>query len=206
MPNITISTGRLLQVLRFSTMKRRWRKVCGRPQLRSRHERSPNRTEVTMGSHFDQLQHAILFTAECKTEMWRCNWSSCNDSGVHLALCSKHEYTVIHWKPKKPCDRNNTPRFVVIEITRPYPKCCPQRPITTLWPAASKMLSTSGGSPPPKIGTLSLHIKGNCRIRRGDAGYWNVTLATKRRQACLDVPRPTFHVEKARCDGSLKFV
>ena len=85
-------------------------------------------------------------------------------------------------------------------------KCCPQRPITTLWPAASKMLSTSGGSPPPKIGTLSLHIKGNCRIRRGDAGYWNVTLATTRRQACLDVPRPTFHVEKARCDGSLKFI
>ena len=121
MPNITISTGRLLQVLWFCTMKCRWRKVCGRPQLRSRHERSPNRTEVTMGSHFDQSQHAILFTAEYKTEMWRCNWSSSNDSGVHLALCSKHEYTVSHWKPKKSCDRNNTPRFVVIEITRPYP-------------------------------------------------------------------------------------
>ena len=27
-------------------------------------------------------------------------------------------------------------------------KCYPQRPITTLWPAASKMLSTSSGSPP----------------------------------------------------------
>ena len=85
-------------------------------------------------------------------------------------------------------------------------KCCPQRPITTLWPAASKMLSTSRGSPPPNSGTLPLHIKGNCRIRRGNAGYWNVTLATTRRQACLDVLRPIFDVGKARCDGSLKFV
>ena len=34
-------------------------------------------------------------------------------------------------------------------------KCYPQRPITTLWPAASKMLSTSSGSPPPNSGTLS---------------------------------------------------
>ena len=85
-------------------------------------------------------------------------------------------------------------------------KCCLQRPITTLWPAASKMLSTSSGSPPPNSGTLSLHIKRNCRIPRGDAGYWNVTLATTRRQACLDVLRPIFDVEKARCDGSLKFV
>ena len=85
-------------------------------------------------------------------------------------------------------------------------KCCLQRPITTLWPAASKMLSTSSGSPPPNSGTLSLHIKRNCMIRRGDAGYWNVTLATTRRQACLDVLRPIFDVQKARCDGSLKFV
>ena len=85
-------------------------------------------------------------------------------------------------------------------------KCCPQRPITTLWPAASKMLSTSSGSPPANSGTLSLHIKRNCRILRGEAGYWNVTLATTRRQACLDVLRPIFDVGKARCDGSLKFV
>ena len=34
-------------------------------------------------------------------------------------------------------------------------KCYPQRPITTLWPAASKMPSTSSGSPPPNSGTLS---------------------------------------------------
>ena len=65
-------------------------------------------------------------------------------------------------------------------------KCYLQRPIITLWPAASKMLSTSSGSPPPNSGALSLHIKRNCRIRRGDAGYWNVTLATTRRQACLE--------------------
>ena len=62
-------------------------------------------------------------------------------------------------------------------------KCYPQRPITTLWPAACKMLSTSSGSPPPNSGTLSLHMERNCRIRRGAAGYWNVTLATTRRQA-----------------------
>ena len=36
-------------------------------------------------------------------------------------------------------------------------KCYPQRPITTLWPASSKMLRTSRGSPPPNSGTLSLH-------------------------------------------------
>ena len=46
-------------------------------------------------------------------------------------------------------------------------KCCPQRPITTFWPAASKMLSTSSGSLPPNSGTLSLHMKRNCKIRRG---------------------------------------
>ena len=69
-------------------------------------------------------------------------------------------------------------------------KCYPQRPITKLWPAASKMLSTYSGSPPPISGTLSLHMEGNCRIRRGAAGYWNVTLATTRRQACLDILRP----------------
>ena len=57
-------------------------------------------------------------------------------------------------------------------------KCYPQRPITTLWPAACKMLSTSSGSPPLNSGTLSLHMERNCRIRRGAAGYWNVTLAT----------------------------
>ena len=62
-------------------------------------------------------------------------------------------------------------------------KCYPQRPITTLWPAACKMLSTSSGSPPLNSGTLSLHMERNCRIRRGAAGYWNVTLATTRRQA-----------------------
>ena len=85
-------------------------------------------------------------------------------------------------------------------------KCYPQRPITTLWPAASKMPSTCCRSPPPNSGTLSLHIERNCRIRRGDAGYWNVTLATTRWQACLDVLRPIFDVGKARCDGSLKFL
>ena len=85
-------------------------------------------------------------------------------------------------------------------------KCYPQRPITTLWPAASKMLSTCCGSPPPNSGTLSLHIERNCRIRRGAARYWNVTLATTRRQACLDVLRPIFDVGKGRCDGSLNFV
>ena len=71
------------------------------------------------------LRYFIIFitsTAECKTDRSGCSWSSCNDSDVHLALCSRHEYTVIHWKQKEPCDRNNTPRFVVIEITRPYPK------------------------------------------------------------------------------------
>ena len=62
-------------------------------------------------------------------------------------------------------------------------KCYPQRPITTLWPAACKMLSTSSGSPPPNSGTLSLHMERNCRIRRGAGGYWNVTLTTIRRQA-----------------------
>ena len=46
-------------------------------------------------------------------------------------------------------------------------KCYPQRPITTLWPSASKMLNTSSGSPPPNSGTLSLHMERNCRIRRG---------------------------------------
>ena len=46
-------------------------------------------------------------------------------------------------------------------------KCYPQRPITTLWPAACKMLSTSSGSPPLNSGTLSLHMERNCRIRRG---------------------------------------
>ena len=85
-------------------------------------------------------------------------------------------------------------------------KCYPQRPITTLWPVAFKMLSTCCGSPPPNSGTLSLHIERNCRIRRGAAGYWNVTLATTMWQACLDVLRPIFDVGKARCDGSLKFV
>ena len=69
-------------------------------------------------------------------------------------------------------------------------KCYPQRPITTLWPAASKMLSTSSGSPPPNSGTLSSHMERNCRIRREAAGYWNVTLATTRQHACLDVLRP----------------
>ena len=62
-------------------------------------------------------------------------------------------------------------------------KCYPQRPITTLWPAACKKLSTSSGSPPPNSGTLSLHMERNCRIRRGAAGYLNVTLATTRQQA-----------------------
>ena len=62
-------------------------------------------------------------------------------------------------------------------------KCYPQRPITTLWPAACKMLSTSSGSPPLNSGTLSLHMERNCGIQRGAAGYWNVTLATTRRQA-----------------------
>ena len=85
-------------------------------------------------------------------------------------------------------------------------KCYPQRPITTLWPAASKILSTSSGSPPPNSGTLSLHMERNCTIRRGAAGYWNVTLATTRWHAGLDVLRPIFHVGKARFDGSLKFV
>ena len=85
-------------------------------------------------------------------------------------------------------------------------KCYHQRPITTLWPAASKMLSTSSGSPPPNSGTLSLHMERNCRILRGAAGYWNVTLATTRRHACLDDLRPIFDVGKARYDGSLKFV
>ena len=56
-------------------------------------------------------------------------------------------------------------------------KCYPQRPITTLWPAACKMLSTSSGSPPPNSGTLSLHMERNGRIQRGAAGYW-ITLAT----------------------------
>ena len=56
-------------------------------------------------------------------------------------------------------------------------KCYRQRPITTLWPAASKMLSTCCGSLPPNSGTLSLHIERNCRIRRGVAGYWNVTFS-----------------------------
>ena len=66
---------------------------------------------------------------------------------------------------------------------------------------ACKMPSTSGGSPPPNIGTWSLHMVGNCRIRRGAAGYWNswsdVTLATTRWQACLDV-RPIFTVDKGK--------
>ena len=58
-------------------------------------------------------------------------------------------------------------------------KCYPQRPITTLWPAACKMLSTSSGSPPLNSGTLSLHMERNCRIRGGAAGYWNVTFAER---------------------------
>ena len=73
-------------------------------------------------------------------------------------------------------------------------KCYPQRPITTLWPAACKMLSTSSGSPPPNSGTLSLHMERNCRIPRWAAEYWNVTLATTRRQAlswCSQVRRRT---------------
>ena len=68
----------------------------------------------------------------------------------------------------------------------------------TLRPAASKMLSTSSGSPPPNSETLSLHMERNCRIRRGAAGYWNVTLATTRRQACLDVLSPIFNVGKGK--------
>ena len=89
---------------------------------------------------------------------------------------------------------------------QPDTKCYPQKPITTLWPAASKMLSISSGNPPANSETLSLHIERNCRIWRGAAGYWNVTLTTTRRQACLDVLRPIFDVGKARCDGSSKFV
>ena len=85
-------------------------------------------------------------------------------------------------------------------------KCYPQRPIITLWPAASKMLNTSMGSLPMNSGTLSLHMERNWMIRKGAAGYWNVTLATTRRKACLDDLRPIFDVGKARCDGSLKFV
>ena len=86
-------------------------------------------------------------------------------------------------------------------------KCDPQRPITTLWPVASKMLSTSSGGPPPNSGTLSLHMERNSRIRRGAAGYWNVTLATTRRQACSQQANLSiFDVGKARCDVSLKFV
>ena len=85
-------------------------------------------------------------------------------------------------------------------------KCYPQRPVTMLWPAASKMLSTCCGSPPPNSGTLSLHIERNCMIQRGAARFWNVILATTRRQACLDVLRPICDVGKARCGGSLKFV
>ena len=77
-------------------------------------------------------------------------------------------------------------------------KCCPQIPITTLWPAASKMLSTSSGSPPPNSETLSLRMERNCRIWRGAAGYWNVTLATTRQQACLDVLSPIFDVGKGK--------
>ena len=46
-------------------------------------------------------------------------------------------------------------------------KCYPHRPIAMLWPAASKMLSTSSRSSPPNSGTLSLHMERNCRIRRG---------------------------------------
>ena len=77
-------------------------------------------------------------------------------------------------------------------------KCYPQRPITTLWPAACKMLSTSSGSPPLNSGTLSLHMERNCRIRRGAAGYWNVTLATTRRQALSWEPRSKLGHENRR--------
>ena len=77
-------------------------------------------------------------------------------------------------------------------------KCYSQIPITMLCPAASMMLSTSSGSPPPNSETLSLHMERNCRIRRGAAGYWNVTLTTTRRQACLDVLSPMFDVGKGK--------
>ena len=76
-------------------------------------------------------------------------------------------------------------------------KCYPQRPITTLWPAACKMLSTSSGSPPLNSGTLSLHMERNCRIRRGAAGYWNVTLATTRRQALSCWSQANIHAVSA---------
>ena len=51
-------------------------------------------------------------------------------------------------------------------------KCYLQIPITTLWPAASKMLSTCCGSPPPNSGTLSLHIERNCTIPRRKGKTW----------------------------------
>ena len=50
-------------------------------------------------------------------------------------------------------------------------KCYPQRPITTLWPAASKMLSTSSGSPPSEQWDIIIthgeelqDSEGGCRV------------------------------------------
>ena len=86
-------------------------------------------------------------------------------------------------------------------------KCYPQRPITTLWPAACKMLSTFSGSPPLRtVGHYHYTHREELQHSEGAAGYWNVTLATTRWQACIDILRPIFNVGKARCDGSLKFV
>ena len=85
-------------------------------------------------------------------------------------------------------------------------KCYPQTHYNVMACCLQDASSTCCRSPPLNSGTLSLHIERNCRIRRGDAGYCNVTLATTRQQACLDVLRPIFDVGKARRDGSLKFV
>ena len=50
-------------------------------------------------------------------------------------------------------------------------KCYPQRPITTLWPAACKMLSTSSGSPPSEQWDIIIthgeelqDSEGSCRV------------------------------------------
>ena len=85
-------------------------------------------------------------------------------------------------------------------------KSYPQRPITMYGLLPVRCWVHLSEAPPPNSGTLSLHMEGNCRIPRGFAGYWNVTLATTRRQVCLDVLRPIFDVGKAWCYGSLKFV
>ena len=80
-------------------------------------------------------------------------------------------------------------------------KCYPQRPITTLWPAASKMLSTSSGSPPSEQWDIIIthgeelqDLEGGCRVLECHISHHKV--------ACMS----WCSLGKARCDGSLKFV